>query len=86
MAQMRALEAGRWMIRATNNGVSALIDPQGQISATVPQFQQAVLRGSVVPMQGLTPYLRWQSWPLILLYALCLIPAVLQRKLQRKGS
>ena len=85
MAQMRALEAGRWMIRATNNGVSALIDPQGAISATVPQFQQAVLRGSVVPMQGLTPYLRWQSWPLILLCALCLMPAILQRKLHDKG-
>ena len=83
MAQMRALEAGRWMIRATNNGVSALIDPRGHITVTVPQFQQAVLRGSVVPMQGLTPYLRWQSWPLILLCALCLIPAVLQRRLQR---
>lgn len=81
MAQMRALEAGRWMIRATNNGVSALIDPQGQISVTVPQFQQAVLRGSVVPMQGLTPYLRWQSWPLILLCTLCLISALLRRKL-----
>lgn len=85
MAQMRALEAGRWMIRATNNGVSALIDPHGKITATVPQFQQAVLRGSVIPMQGLTPYLRWQSWPLILLCVLCLIPAVLQRKLQRAG-
>lgn len=85
MAQMRALEAGRWMIRATNNGVSALIDPQGAISVTVPQFQQAVLRGSVVPMQGLTPYLRWQSWPLILLCALCLMPAILQRKLHDKG-
>ena len=83
MAQMRALEAGRWMIRATNNGVSALIDPQGHITATVPQFQQAVLSGSVVPMQGLTPYLRWQSWPLILLCALCLIPSILLRKLQR---
>lgn len=82
MAQMRALEAGRWMIRATNNGISALIDPRGQITATVPQFEQAVLRGSVVPMQGLTPYLRWQSWPLILLCVLCLIPAVLQRRFQ----
>ena len=82
MAQMRALEAGRWMIRATNNGVSALIDPKGKITATVPQFQQAVLRGSVVPMQGLSPYLQWQSWPLVLLCFLCLIPAVLQRKLQ----
>ena len=85
MAQMRALEAGRWMIRATNNGVSALIDPHGQITVTVPQFEQAVLRGSVVPMQGLTPYLRWQSWPLILLSVLCLILAVAQRKLQRIG-
>ncbi|MDY0207869.1 MAG: apolipoprotein N-acyltransferase [Pseudomonas sp.] len=85
MAQMRALEAGRWMIRATNNGVSALIDPRGEITVTVPQFQQAVLRGSVVPMQGLTPYLRWQSWPLILLCALCLIPAVLQRKMYHRG-
>lgn len=83
MAQMRALEAGRWMIRATNNGVSALIDPHGQITATVPQFQQAVLRGSVVPMQGLTPYLQWRSWPLILLCALSLLLAISQRKLQR---
>ena len=29
MAQMRALEAGRWMIRATNNGITVLIDPMG---------------------------------------------------------
>ena len=85
MAQMRALEAGRWMIRATNNGVSALIDPHGQITVTVPQFEQAVLRGSVVPMHGLTPYLRWQSWPLILLSVLCLMLAVAQRTLQRIG-
>lgn len=86
MAQMRALEAGRWMIRATNNGVSALIDPKGQITATVPQFEQAVLRGAVVPMQGLTPYLHWQSWPLVLLSALCLILAIVERKLQRIGA
>ena len=64
MAQMRALEAGRWMIRATNNGVTGLIDPFGRITAQVPQFQRAVLYGDVVPMQELTPYLRWRSWPL----------------------
>src|SRR5690606_20537656 len=64
MAQMRALEAGRWMIRATNNGITALIDPQGRITAQIPQFQQAVLYGEVQPMQGLTPYLRWRGWPL----------------------
>lgn len=79
MAQMRALEAGRWMIRATNNGVSALIDPQGNISTQIPQFQQAILYGQVQPMQGLTPYLRWRCWPLVVLCVLLLAPAVLAR-------
>jgi apolipoprotein N-acyltransferase len=72
MAQMRALESGRWMIRATNNGVTALIDPFGRVSAEVPQFERAVLRGEVVPMQGLTPYLQWRAWPLAGLCALLL--------------
>jgi apolipoprotein N-acyltransferase len=67
MAQMRALEAGRWMIRATNNGVTALIDPHGRITERLPQFEQAVLYGEVQPMQGLTPYLQWRGWPVFIL-------------------
>ncbi|MBT2371202.1 apolipoprotein N-acyltransferase [Pseudomonas fluorescens] len=70
MAQMRALEAGRWMIRATNNGVTGLIDPFGQITEQIPQFEQGVLYGEVVPMHNLTPYLQWRSWPLIIV---CLV-------------
>ncbi|MBB2493651.1 apolipoprotein N-acyltransferase [Aquipseudomonas ullengensis] len=72
MAQMRALEAGRWMIRATNNGVTALIDPQGRITTQIPQFQQGTLYGEVQPMQGLTPYLQWRAWPLVVLCSLLL--------------
>lgn len=72
MAQMRALEAGRWMIRATNNGVTVLIDPQGRVTEQVPAFEEAVLYGEVTPMQGLTPYLHWRSWPLILVCVLLL--------------
>jgi apolipoprotein N-acyltransferase len=66
MAQMRALEAGRWMIRATNNGVTGLINPFGQITEQIPQFEQGILYGEVVPMHNLTPYLQWRSWPLII--------------------
>ena len=66
MAQMRALEAGRWMIRATNNGVTGLINPFGQITAQIPQFERGILYGDVVPMHNLTPYLQWRSWPLII--------------------
>ncbi|HBX56617.1 apolipoprotein N-acyltransferase [Pseudomonas sp. UBA2684] len=70
MAQMRALEAGRWMIRATNNGMTVLIDPFGRITAQLPQFERGVLYGEVQPMQQLTPYLQWRAWPLIILCAL----------------
>jgi len=83
MAQMRALEAGRWMIRATNNGVTALIDPQGQITRQVPQFQRAVLQGEVSAMQGLTPYLRYGSWPLISLCVALLLWARLASRLSK---
>ena len=80
MAQMRALEAGRWMIRATNNGVTVLIDPFGRITEQVPAFEQTVLYGEVTPMQGLTPYLRWRSWPLILISLSLLAWAALRRR------
>lgn len=83
MAQMRALEAGRWMIRATNNGVTALIDPQGRISAQIPQFQQAILYGEVQPMQGLTPYLQWRAWPLAALCGLLLGWAFISRSREK---
>lgn len=83
MAQMRALEAGRWMIRATNNGVTALIDPQGRITEQVPQFQQAILYGDVQPMEGLTPYLRWRSWPLAVLCGLLLVWARLASRFSK---
>jgi len=85
MAQMRALEAGRWMIRATNNGVTALIDPQGRISVQIPQFQQAVLYGEVQPMQGLTPYLLWRAWPLVALCSLLLGWAFVARRRATRG-
>ena len=80
MAQMRALESQRWMIRATNNGITALIDQHGEIRQRIAQFQQEVLLGEVQPMQGMTPYLRWQSAPLMTLIALVLLAAGLHRR------
>ncbi|MDQ6228140.1 apolipoprotein N-acyltransferase, partial [Pseudomonas aeruginosa] len=82
MAQMRALESGRWMIRATNNGVTGLIDPYGRIVRQIPQFQQGILRGEVIPMQGLTPYLQYRVWPLAGLAGVLLLWALLGRQLR----
>lgn len=80
MAQLRALESGRWMVRSTNNGVSALIDAKGQVTQILPQFEQAVLQGEVTPMQGLTPFLRFGSWPLASLCSLLLLYSLRQRR------
>jgi apolipoprotein N-acyltransferase len=65
IARFRALEAGRWLMRATNNGISALIDPHGRVVARSAQFQAVVLRGEVVPYTGLTPYARLRNGPVL---------------------
>lgn len=83
MAQMRALEAGRWMIRATNNGMTVVIDAQGRIVFELPQFEQGVLYGEVLPMAGLTPYLQWRIWPLAILCALLLGWALLASRMAK---
>ncbi|KAA0012525.1 apolipoprotein N-acyltransferase [Billgrantia pellis] len=76
MARLRALENGRYVIRATNNGVTAVIDPQGRIVARAPQFETVALRAEAVPMQGLTPFTRTGSWPVWLLAGLLLLPGL----------
>ena len=56
IAQMRALENGRWLLRATNNGITAIVNDRGQIQSQLPQFEAAVLRGEFQLMTGRTPY------------------------------
>ena len=70
IAQVRALENGRWVIRGTNNGLTALINDQGLLAETIPQFSRGVLRGLVPAMRGETPYQTYGHLPLILLLVL----------------
>lgn len=62
----RAIENQRAMVRATQNGISALIAPNGDLLAQSEQFVTTTLSGSVVARQGYTPYQRWGEWPLML--------------------
>ncbi|HWK55376.1 MAG TPA: apolipoprotein N-acyltransferase [Hyphomicrobiales bacterium] len=72
MAAMRARELGRYMVRATNNGISALVDERGRIYARTPQFEAVTLEGEVRLFSGLTPFARWGSWPILFLCLLIL--------------
>ncbi|MEW5250119.1 apolipoprotein N-acyltransferase [Microbulbifer discodermiae] len=57
MAQMRALETGRYLVRGTNTGVTAIVDPHGRITQRLPQFERATLVGRITAMQGATPFM-----------------------------
>ncbi|MYM64659.1 apolipoprotein N-acyltransferase [Pseudomaricurvus sp. HS19] len=72
MAQMRAVETGRYVLRATNNGVSAVIAPDGTLLQQSGQFVATVLQGEARPMLGNTPYMRFQDYPLLLLLVIVL--------------
>jgi len=65
MARMRALENGRAMARATNNGITALIDHRGRIVSTLPRFEQGILRGELEVRSGRTLFHRFGSYPVL---------------------
>jgi apolipoprotein N-acyltransferase len=83
MARVRARETGRSFLRAANTGITAVITPDGEISARLEPFQRAVLTASVVPMSGLTPYVRFGNLPVLLLLTASLLLAVMSGRRQR---
>ena len=72
IARARAAEAGRYLIRATNTGISAVIDQRGKLVATIPQFEADVMQAKVPSYQGVTPYVVLRDWPLMLMSLLAL--------------
>ena len=66
MAQMRALETGRYMIRATGNGISAIVDERGHILQRSQQFKREVLTGTAQLREGATPFALTGTLPFVL--------------------
>ena len=73
IARMRALENGRYLLRSTNTGITALIDHKGQVVERVPQFEYAVLNAQAHVMTGNTPFNIWGSWPILIVIWLGLL-------------
>ena len=76
---MRALETGRMMLRATNTGMTAIIDVDGRVQSVLPPFTRGALVGEVRGHSGSTPYVRWGNGPVVAV-ALLLIALVSERK------
>ena len=81
-ARMRAVETGRYLLRAANTGVSAIVAPDGRITSTIPWFTQRVLYGNYRTSTVVTPYQRWGDWPLLAL----LVPVLLVWRYRRRQA
>ncbi len=78
-SQARALETGRYMLRATNTGATAAIDQHGYVFAHAPHDVRTTLDVRAQGFSGSTPYVRWGNWPFIVL-CFSVIAFVIRRK------
>ena len=83
ISQMRALESGRYMLRATNTGVTAIVNEKGRVLKQVPVFRTIALHGTAQGMQGSTPYVRWGNIPFLGIIGTVLLLGVGLRLRQR---
>jgi apolipoprotein N-acyltransferase len=79
-SQMRSLETSRWMLRATNTGLTAAVNERGEIVKALPQFTRGILDVEAVPRQGVTPYTRWKDAPVLIGLLIALAAGVVFRK------
>ena len=84
IARMRAIENGRYFLRATNNGISAIIDNKGKIISRSPQFEKHVLNSNVALFAGTSPFSKYGNTPLLAFFTLLILINIIKRKLFKK--
>ena len=82
IARLRAIETGRTMLRATNTGMTAMVNPDGSIAAALPPFTTAALVVNAQGRTGRTPYTRWGNALALLIAVAACVPALRRRKRQ----
>jgi apolipoprotein N-acyltransferase len=89
ISRARSIETGRYMLRATNTGVTAIIDDRGRVAARLPMFTEGVLEGTAQGRTGATPYVVLGNRGMLGMVVLALLAAVLidhRRRLRGRGN
>lgn len=86
IAQVRAKEFGLPVLRATNNGVTAIVNHLGKIQSQLPQFETLVLEDEIALVKGKTPYRKYGDMPIWLLMLCSLLIAVILSLRARKHA
>lgn len=78
LGRLRAVETGRWLLRAGNDGITASVDPFGRVVAEIPPHQEGFLLAPYALRTGLTPYARFGDWPVGLALTIFLLGLILR--------
>jgi len=86
LSQARALETGRPVLRAVNSGISAVIDHHGRVLARLEPGDLALLEATVLPREGITPFVRFGFAPVPILLLLTALLAYSALRMQRRPA
>lgn len=86
ISQARALETGRYMLRATNTGITAIIDERGNIVKAGPRSMAMALHGQAQGRSGSTPYVVWRDLPTLVLCLTAVFFCFVPRKAKGRRS
>ena len=76
IARMRAKENGKYLLRSTNDGITGIVDDEGDVVARLPRFEPGVLTGTFHVVSGTTPYSRWSNLPVFAVLGICAMVVV----------
>lgn len=79
ISRMRALEAGRYLLRTTNTGITAVVNPHGGVVGRLPEDKVGVLTVRVPPFAGSTPYVRLGNAVIVVISIVLVLVGSLQR-------
>lgn len=85
IARIRALELGKFLVRGTNTGITAIIDHRGQVLSVIPRFEEGVLKATIYTTEGSTPYRLLGWWPILGLSLLIILITQIRRRFVKDG-
>ena len=80
MAQVLSLQTGRFQIVANNDGLSSIINSDGQIIASLPAYSSGILESEINPATGATPWVRFGDRPVLMISLLIMLVAFVVRR------
>ncbi|MDP1601692.1 MAG: apolipoprotein N-acyltransferase [Legionella sp.] len=84
MAQVLSMETARYQVVANNDGLSSVINTEGEIEASLPAFDAGILKATLFPATGQTPWVLFGDWPILLFSLLLIVISVTYRCLMLK--